>query len=223
VSEIKCLFLKNRNLKFVCESCNNGLSDIQELKIFINRLLSKVNELKNQKNYTRNNSHCFEEFIINKIGDRNIRASNLILYKITESNSDNTADRIAHDSNVVSNLIDSIISDDKNIRPTKLLRLGIQGHDKPQPIKAIFSSPADVFELLKSKKKLLSLNLPSNIGISSDRTLYQRNYMKKLREELESRRSTEGGSELIIRYIRGTPTIVSRNVRPNTRDENCFN
>jgi len=46
--------------------------------------------------------------------------------------------------------------------------------------------------------------------------------MKKLREELESRRSSEGGSELIIRYIRGTPTIVSRKDHPNTRDLNYF-
>jgi hypothetical protein len=48
-SEIKYLSLKTRNLKFFCESCNNGLSDIPKLKILINRLLSEVNELKNQK------------------------------------------------------------------------------------------------------------------------------------------------------------------------------
>jgi len=136
------------------------------LKILINRLLSEVNQLKNKKNNINNVSHCSEEFKINEIGDRYIRAFNLIIYNITESNSDNTADRIAHNSNVVSILIDSIISGDKIIRPTKLLRLGIRGHDKPLPIKVIFSSPVDVFEILKSKKKLLSLNLTSNIGNS---------------------------------------------------------
>lgn len=122
-------------------------------------MLNEVNELKNHKNNIKNFSNFSEELIINEIGERNIRASNLILYNITESNSDNTTDRITHDSNVVSNLIDSIITNgDKNIRPIKLLRLGIRGRDKPRPIKAIFSSPADVFEILKSKKKLLSLN-----------------------------------------------------------------
>ena len=104
-------------------------------------------------------SHYSEEFIINEIGDRNMRASNLILYNVPESNSDNTADRIAHDSNVVSNLIDSIIIGDKNIKPVKLLRLGIRVHDKTRPIKAIFSSSIDVFEILKSKKKLLFNNV----------------------------------------------------------------
>jgi len=165
---------KTHNLKQFC----NALRDIPELKILINHLLNEVNELKNQKKIINNVSHCSKEFIINEIGDRNIRASNLILYNITKFNSDNTADRIANNFYVVSNLIDSIISGDKNIRLIKLLRLGIRGHDKPRPIKAIFMSSIDIFEILKSKKKLLSLNPPSNIGICSDRILYQRNYMK---------------------------------------------
>lgn len=45
-SEIKCLNLKNQNLKYSCESCNNGLWNIPELKQLINRLLAEVNELK---------------------------------------------------------------------------------------------------------------------------------------------------------------------------------
>jgi hypothetical protein len=100
--------------------------------------------------------------------------------------------------------------------------LGIRGRDKPRPIKAAFSSPVVVFEILKSKKKLFSLNPSSNIGISSDRTLYHRNYMKINREELESRRSSEEGSELIIRYVRSTLTIVSRNDRSNNHVEKFF-
>jgi len=48
--------------------------------------------------------------------------------------------------------------------------------------------------------------------------------MKKLREELESSRSSEGESrnELIIRCIRGAPKIVSKNDRPKTHDVNIF-
>lgn len=121
-------------------------------------------------------------------------------------------------NNLVSNVIDSIITDG-NIRPSKIIRLGIHGKNNPRPIKAVFSTPADVFEILKSKKKLLSLEPPSTIGMSSDRTLYQRNYMKKLRDELESRR-TNGEIYLIIKYIRGTPTIVTKDNRSNARAGN---
>jgi len=74
-SELKCLSLKNRNLKYFCDACSNGLREIPELKLLINRLLAEVSELKNSsgKNPSRT-----EEFIINEINERNIRASNLI-------------------------------------------------------------------------------------------------------------------------------------------------
>lgn len=43
--------------------------------------------------------------------------------------------------------------------------------------------------------------------------------MKKLRDELESRRSN-GENNLIIKYIRGTPTIVTKENRFNARTSN---
>jgi hypothetical protein len=222
-SEIKCLSLKNRNLKFFCESCNKGLRDIPELKALLNRLLVEVNELKNLKeNNNKNELHCSEEVIINEVAERNIRAFNLLFYNIPESNSDNINDRIYHDSNIVNNIIESIIIGDSIIRPTKLIRLGIRGQNKTRPIKAIFSSPTHAFEILKLKKKLLFQNPPSTYGISSDRTLYQRNYMKNLREELETQRLNSEETNLIIKYVRGTPTIVSRNDRLNHRNTNVL-
>lgn len=42
--------------------------------------------------------------------------------------------------------------------------------------------------------------------------------MKSLREELESRRS-KGKPDLIIKYVKGTPTIVSKQ-NPSNRSEN---
>jgi hypothetical protein len=219
-SEIKCLSLKNRNLKFFCESCNKGLRDIPELKALINRLLVEVNELKNLKNNNNKNELQCSEEIINEVAERNIRASNLLFYNIPESNSDNINDRMSHDSNIVNNIIDSINIGDSIIRPTKLIRLGIRGQNKTRPIKAIFNSPNDAFEILKLKKKLLSQNPPSTYSISSDRTLYQRNYMKNLREELETRRLDSEETDLIIKYVRGTPKIVSRNDRLKHRNTN---
>lgn len=44
-SEIECLSLKNFSLKIFCEACNNGLRDIPELKLLVNRLLAEVNDL----------------------------------------------------------------------------------------------------------------------------------------------------------------------------------
>ncbi|KAF0714895.1 PHD-type domain-containing protein [Aphis craccivora] len=44
--------MANRNLKFFCEACNNGLRDIPELKLLINRLIAEVNELEVQLRYS---------------------------------------------------------------------------------------------------------------------------------------------------------------------------
>lgn len=120
-----------------------------------------------------------EEFLMNEIDERNLRASNLILYNVPESNSYNTIGRIAQDSNLVCNLINSINSGVNIIKPLKVLCLGNRGQNNTRSIKAIFASPADAFDILKPKKKLLLLQPPSVIRISSDRTLRQRSYIKK--------------------------------------------
>lgn len=216
-SELKCLTLKNRNLKYFCDSCSNGVREIPELKMLIQRLLTEVSELRNLSG--KNSSARSDEFIINEINERNLRASNLILYNVPESSSTVIADKIAHDFNLVNDVINSIVSNETTIKPIKLIRLGKHGQNYSRPIKAIFGSPTEAFDILKSKKKLSFLQPPSTIGISSDRTIYQRNYMKSLREELESRRS-KGEPDLIIKYVKGTPTIVSKQNYPSSHSEN---
>lgn len=172
----------------------------------INRLLAEVSELKKSSG---KNPFRTEEFIINEINERNIRVSYLILYNVPESTSSVVAYKITHDFNQVHDVINSIMSSDNVVKPIKLIRLGKFGQNYSRPIKAVFGSPTEVFDILKSKKKLSTLQPPSTIGISSDRTIQQRNYMKSLREELESRRS-KVEPELIIKYLKGIPTIISK-------------
>lgn len=74
--------------------------------MLINRLLVEVCE--HESSSGRNS----EEFIINEANERNIRASNLILYNVPESSSSAIADKIAHDFNLVNNVINSIMSTD---------------------------------------------------------------------------------------------------------------
>jgi len=91
--------------------------------------------------------------------------------------------------------------------PLKFIRFGRYRNDnKPQPLKIIFSSPADAFDVIKCKHKLSRQNSPSQITISSDRTQFQRDSMKKLRNELNQRLPSE--PDLTITFIRGVPKIV---------------
>lgn len=59
--------MKNQNLKYFCDSCNNGILKILELKLLINRLLAEVSELR--KPPGNNLSSRFEEFIINELNE----------------------------------------------------------------------------------------------------------------------------------------------------------
>jgi len=71
------------------------------------------------------------------------------------------------------------MSRDNVVKSIKVIRLGKLGRNYSCPIKTVFGSPAKVFDILKSKKKLSTLQQPpSTVGISSNRTIHQRNYMK---------------------------------------------
>ncbi|KAL4127541.1 hypothetical protein QTP88_011708 [Uroleucon formosanum] len=60
---------------------------------------------------------------------------------------------------------------------------------------------------------------PSRISISSDRTLHQRDSMRKLREELAAR-SSNGETGLTIKFIKGVPRIVKNAEVSNSKPQN---
>jgi len=59
---------------------------------------------------------------------------------------------------------------DSEIVPLKVIRLGRYQSGKLRPIKAVFSTSSNTFDILKNKRKLSLHVPPSRINISSDRT-----------------------------------------------------
>ncbi|CAI6353570.1 unnamed protein product [Macrosiphum euphorbiae] len=153
-SEIKCVSLKNRTLKYFCTGCENGLKDLPQLKLLIKKLLVEVEGLKNSHSFSSNNS--FDNgFIINEINDRNSRATNLIFYNIEESDSNQLDDRITHDFIQIKNTLKSI-GVDSEIVQLKVNCLDRYKSGKLRPIKAVFSTSSNTFDILKNKRKLSS-------------------------------------------------------------------
>lgn len=87
------------------------------------------------------------------------------------------------------------------------------------PIKAIFETESIVFDIIRNKKKLTYLNTQSSIYISTDRTPYQGDYMKSLKEELMAH-TNNGEVGLSIQFIKVIPKIVNSNTSSNTLDNN---
>ncbi|CAI6350731.1 unnamed protein product [Macrosiphum euphorbiae] len=214
-TEIKCLSLKNRSLKYFCSTCEQGLKELPELKLLIKKLLVEVEGLKNCPLQRPNNEVC-NEFIINEINERNRRAANLICYNVIESDSNQSDDRIAHDREHINNFLATIAESTNSVPvPIKVIRIGRYQSNKPRPLIITFGSVSDAFNIMKNKTKLLS-RYPM-ISLSSDRTQYQRDHMKKLREELASRIS-KGEIDLTIKFIRGVPTIIQKSIINNVQN-----
>jgi len=98
-----------------------------------------------------------------------------------------------------------------NISKFTFTRLGkdiSSNPEKPRPIKIILSNTLEVFSSLRLQANLRKSTTWSNIRFSSDRTNFQREQMNKLRQELQKRKD-DGENNIIIKYIRGTPKIVT--------------
>lgn len=170
----------------------------------------EVEGLKNSPLQRPNNEVC-NEFIINEINERNRRAANFICYNVIESDSNKSDVRIAHDREQINNILATISELNNSVPvPIKVIRIGRYQLNKPRPILITFSSISEAFSIMKNKIKLLS-RYP-NISLSSDRTQYQREHMKKL--DLIWHRVFRM-VKTTIKFVRGIPTIMQKTIINN--------
>lgn len=160
----------------------------------------------------------YNEQIINEVQERNIRQKNIILAGIEEQTSSNAQERLSLDMTRVMNILTSL---EKNTPPpTKVFRIGKYDSNKSRRIKVCFDSQKVATLLLRSKSKL-----PTGIKMYSDQTPSQQKLMLSLQKEL-ARRSQSGETDLIIKYVKGTPRIIkmdSKNGKPTTHlPKNCL-
>lgn len=171
-------------------------------------LESEIMELK-QHNISDNKSSnlCCDENIVQEIQDRTTRMKNIILMGIPESKESNRNEDYSSDLREVNRIINALT---KNCpQPSKIFRLGKYNPNRNRSIKLCFESHEPVKLLLRNKDRL-----PSNIKIFSDKTPAQQKYFKELKEEL-FRRAKDGEEDITIKYIKGTPKIVQKEMHPS--------
>ncbi|CAI6372006.1 unnamed protein product [Macrosiphum euphorbiae] len=138
--------------------------------------------------------------------DRQSRRNNVLLFNLPEALNDPTTS--SSDSTTIQNILDFL---DLKTKPNSVTRLGKPSSSnttKPRPVKLRFSDQKDIFELFSYQNKLKSNSTWKDLRFSSDRTKQQQEYMSHLRQELLNRQSN-GEQNLIIKYIKGTPTIIN--------------
>lgn len=206
-SEIACMLAEDRKLSFQCKNCaDKGIyNELFELKQLIRALTTEIGKIKDAA--TIQNvalSPDQTERMISEINERNLRASNVIIYNIDESPAVEPQVRSQHDLTKINEILIKIV--DNPPEPVKAFRLGRPTQGKIRPLKVVFKNRYEALEVLKHKR---SLPNSSGVKINNDLTIMQRDYLKSLKEKLEAEAS-QGNTNLSIKYIKGIPTIIKK-------------
>ena len=134
------------------------------------------------------------------IEEREKRRSNIILFRLPESTSDEPIVRKKDDETKVKSMLDGL-PDRGKLEIKSLYRLGRRTDEKARPLKVIMGNQTmrdDVLSGFRDGKLDLSSYDEGSIQFSRDRTKAEREDYRKLRKELNDRKE-KGESDLIIR------------------------
>lgn len=195
--ELKVMTLRGgkRTLKFYCDECLEGVRVIPKLLNKIDILEEKINMLSNQN--VLDNNLPNETLLVEEIMERQNRASNILIFNLTESNQDNTKAE-----EILSDLIQ------ENVTITEYARIGKKNKKGIRALKIRLPKQSIATKIITAKKDRIK---DKNIYISADLTKCQRTHLNKLKEELRTRREN-GEDDIVIRYVKGTPKIVQKNL-----------
>lgn len=202
----------NNNLSKLNKKFDDMMKSIATLSEENKVLTEKINLLENKYDSLEKKVSASqiptEQVLISEIMDRQSRSCNVIIFNLPEPNKD------SHSSETDNDKLKTIFSAMKsNISKFTCSRLGKLNSNtliKPRPLKVVLSNSTEVFTVLRSQAILRNSSLWSNIRMASDRTSMQRDFMNNLREQLLKQRDN-GENDLIIKYVKGIPSIINKN------------
>lgn len=191
----------NKKVNELSSQISSLSSDNASLKERVDIIEIKTNSLSTNPSILNNNE------LISEMMDRQSRLKNILLFNLPESYHDPNSMNL--DLTTVQNILNFLNVESK---PSSIFRLGkppsTSTATKPRPLKICFYDQKSVLDIFSTQNKLKSNSLWKDLRFSSDRTKQQQEYMSQLRKDLLTRKSN-GEPDLIIKYIKGTPTIIS--------------
>ncbi|CAI6346848.1 unnamed protein product [Macrosiphum euphorbiae] len=185
------IFSQLSSIKIENSVLRNDLTDIK----------NRVDLLESAAPKSNDNHDMFAEFI-----DRQNRSKNIIIFNVHEQSShDNITD-----TDSITRIFNKLGTD---IKPIKISRLG-KPNNKSRPLKIELQAASEVFKILGLSRNLKSDQNFKDIRLTSDKSPYQREFLRDLRNQLSARIS-KGEPNLTIKYYKGQPTIVSTAVQKN--------
>lgn len=142
------------------------------------------------------------ETIVEEITERDKRGKNLIITGLPEPVSAHKEERSEIDKREILKILNQACADCPE--PATIYRLGKYSPTKKRVIKVSFASQKTCINILRNRNSITY----SNIKIYSDQTPQQREFLRKLTEELKIRLES-GEKDLIIKYVKGVPKITN--------------
>lgn len=180
---------------------DNLMSLSTETEKRIDSIESEVTQLKKESTTNACPSIISPENLITEIQERQVRACNIIINGIPESDLPDPEERQAHDREEALKIIRKVSPACRD--PLQTHRLGKHKANKTRMLKVCLHSKEDAKAILSNHKN----KTDSKISIYSDKTPQQQNYFNNLKKELEDR-IAGGELNLTIKYHKGTPKII---------------
>ncbi|KAJ8671786.1 hypothetical protein QAD02_003045 [Eretmocerus hayati] len=147
------------------------------------------------------NAHKGETYEVNKllyreVEDRLTRKKNVMIYNIPENDSKDYL------KNYLMDLLQEAPFDPQSVR---YFRMGKKTNDKSRPVKLVLNDSEDAMWVLIHQKEFCK----DDVYCGNDKTPQQQEYLASLKAELNERKK-KGETKLMIKYLKGTPTIVEK-------------
>lgn len=192
-----------------CEGCKilpALQASIVALTNAVKALEAEIKDIKKEKMEEKSGA----EIIINEIMEREERSKNIILFNLEEKYEEDKMIMKEHDIKMAKKVIREICPD-LDTNNIKTFRIGKKNGANRRALKVCLNNKGDAMKIIKNKKKLRDSN--STVSIVLDQTTMQRDYYRKIQDELNNRKEN-GESNLFIKYENGIPKI-SKKYQPN--------
>jgi hypothetical protein len=197
---MKLLILK-REVATICQTVNSLEPRLLSAEAQIVSISNDLSSLKTASSTVDLEDLCAE------VADRSARQSNIVLYNVPESKSNSAGAKTTHDRDLIGKIFRLISCD---VPSFSFFRIGKSTQRSVRPIKVIFPNADVVKDFFKRfSKELLTDECLSEVTASRDRTPKERNHLAELRKQLQDRMELSEVN-LTIRYINGTPKIVTK-------------
>jgi len=175
------------------------MEENRNLKLKIVNIEERILYIENNK--TQIQQYSIEHGTIDELMDRQVRSNNVILFYLPVNENGSDLENINH-------IFTALNENIKIFTFYHIKKIKSTIPDKPQPVRVCLMDQSDIYTILQAQKDLRNSIKWSNIHLSSDKIIKQRDEMANLRKTLQIRRK-KGEQNLIIKYVNGIPKIIN--------------